>query len=91
MNAVTLIHNGDRAQSEIDSKPPTQHPGAHFRRMDPQPDAGVVSWRPGYQTLISQASTYRIGGKLYTAPVDMPTAKPWQDKDGEWFWRKEIR
>lgn len=84
---VMIILNAVR-DSQKPKNPP--HPGAHYRRMDPQPTQGRVSWRPGYQTLISQASTYRIDGKLYTAPIDMPTAMPWQCKDGEWYWRRNV-
>lgn len=65
--------------------------GERVRRMDPQPDGGAISWRPGYQSLVTGSAGYRIGKQLFQAPADMPTAKPWRDRDGEWYWRQNLR
>lgn len=54
-----------------------------YRRMEPQPSSrnGQV-WR--------SLTSYWIGGVLHPAPRDMLGARPWQDRDGEWYWRTVI-
>lgn len=86
---VMIIVNAIRAEQRKQAQ--QQYRGSHFRRMDPQPEGGAVSWRPGWQSLISGSATYRIGRQLFSAPDDMPAAKPWRDRDGEWYWRTELR
>lgn len=56
----------------------------HFRRMDPQPERNVAV------VAGSQLLTWWAGEPpaVLSAPVDMPNAYPWQDRDGEWYWRR---
>jgi hypothetical protein len=59
----------------------------HFRRMDPQPDWSLVSNDPPML-----GDWGRWGVSIYSdrrkPPEDMPRAEPWQDRDGEWYWRR---
>jgi hypothetical protein len=66
----------------------------HYRRMDPQPPKGV--WCEG----IDQRANIATSGEDATGrwpvwaedvPPDMPGANCWQDRDGEWYWRRETR
>jgi hypothetical protein len=63
----------------------------HYRRMEDQP--GWVT-RPketyvfGHLTFVGLTSMSVL---IIDAPADMPGATPWQDRDGTWYWRAEVK
>lgn len=61
----------------------------HFRRMEPQPPKFPDASRAGGDWPKKRES-YWVGDELRTTPEDMPTAHPWQDRDGEWYWRRAL-
>lgn len=57
----------------------------HFRRMDPQPERNVAVYQGHLFTWWSGEPVAVIA-----PPPDMPLAQPWKDRDGEWYWRREL-
>ena len=61
----------------------------HYQRMHPQPPpmTDVACRLPppphDWWGLISAWTAHEV-----VAPVDMPGAEPWRDRDGTWYWRR---
>jgi hypothetical protein len=75
-NHVMVILNAVR---ELRRKQLDFYRGAHYQRMDPQP------------VQVGASHPYLADGTVIPVPADMPGAVPWRDRDGEWYWRHEIR
>jgi len=62
----------------------------HYQRMSPQPyPYAIVRVRALQGRLVANVTE---PGKNYdiAQPPDMPSARPWQASDGEWFWRRAL-
>lgn len=60
----------------------------HFRRMDPQPHPLAYltpRMRDGEVHYLTPPPSMEL-----VVPADMPGARPWQDRDREWYWRKDL-
>jgi hypothetical protein len=62
----------------------------HYRRMQcqPCPQARLIG------ATLDGKRVYEVHqpGPILLArpPEDMPRAQPWQDSDGEWYWRRDL-